>query len=605
MTMENANAQGTFGLLGRAMDDGEKAFDPRRLSPCAAVRFPVRRLAQARVLWLNQRWFLEHGLNTRLPDIRKAVECELLDQYAVLAIPRGDPHSDDDPWLEADRYGGTGGAFHGGSGRCGMRGAYNAKGIGKTPLVSEKVDAGHRSGFLSLKEAVREAVAAEICHAELPWGAVPIVAIIDTGFTHRPDVAAPEERCAIVVRPNFIRPAHLERSIFFGDAGTPASQQFMDACRVRDTVRAIGRQPDVYPSVRETFTRLARQLGTARAWRLWQGRFLSSNLSMDGALIDFGAFRAVPSWRKCIGLAGECFGTEVKQLRIAFTSVLYYFAKYSEAGDLDFDFNLVYKELAAIEDAAFMTACLEGLGVPPDRFGPQPELQALLSAYYQRQQAIAEGDGADGAPSSIYTRLSQGRWSGAGAGSEQRLAERLLCELERLQSAGLPVSPTRTRAFFEPRRQLNYATSMAAATELEQQLTEAADHAALVDRFIEEQYSASIRKWPSLPVEFEVLEQATDIASAALVCRNLMTGELVLHVEGPVLDDALWALGRRLETEALEIIRSGKGGRRGCFRAVVRDRDAALAMLAAAGVDVERRMRRFAQGEDMTMEAAA
>lgn len=605
MTMENNNGQHASGLLGTAMDDRETAFDPRRLSSCAVVRFPVRRIAEARVLWLNRRWFLERGLNILRPETREVVETELLETYAVHAIPPGEAVSVDSGWLEADRYGGTGGALHGGSGRCGLRGAYNAKGIGKTPLVPKTVDAGHSSGYLSLKEAVREAIAAEICQAELPWGAIPILAIIDTGFTHRQEADAEEERCAIVVRPNFVRPAHLERSIFFGDAGAPSSQQFIDACRVRETVRALGRQPGIYPSVRETFTRLASQLGTARARRLWQGRFLSSNLSIDGAFIDFGAFRTVPSWRKCVGLAGECFGAEVKQLRLAFTSVLYYFARYSEEGDLDFDFDLFYRELEKIEEAAFMTACLTGLGVPPHRFGPQPVLQGLLSAYYQQQQAIPEGDGADGPASAVHALLSEAPAGGGGAGGERILAGQLLRELNRLRAAGLPVSPTRTRAFFEPRRQLNYATSVAAVAQLERQFDKASDPAALVERYIVEQFCASVRTWPAVPAEFEVLEQATDIASAVLICRNLLNGDLALHVEGPLLSDGLWVLGGRLKMDTLEHIQGGKGGRRGCFSVVMRDRATALAMLAASGVDVEGRMHRFAQGNDVAMEAAA
>jgi hypothetical protein len=467
------------------------------------------------------------------------------------------------------------------------------------------VDAQHKTGLLSLKEAMREAVNAEVCRSELPYGAVPILAIIDTGFTHRLDASAPEERCAIVVRPNFIRPAHFERNIFFGDSGTPASHQFRDACRVRDAVRTLDREPDLYPSVREMFTRFARQLGTARAQRLWQGRFLSSNLSIDGAFVDFGAFRATPNWRRCVGLAGEVFGTEIGQLRRAFASVLYYYAKYSTADELGFEVKPFYAELAQIEDRAFLDGCLAGLGVPRDRFQGQSALEGLLLAYYRQQQATPMGDSADGDPFSIYELLCGRRSLRAAPGADRVIAEQLIAELDRLERAGLPVSRSRTRAFFEPRRLLNYATSVAAASDLERRLDGAADPADLVGRHIEAQYSASIRAWRAVPAELEVLRQATDIASAVLVCRDLRSGELELRMQGPEIGGRLHLLGRTFETEGLERARAIQPGQRTTYRQRLAGDDPEAWRIAGQGLELSGRLTAFAEGAAPVLEAAA
>lgn len=201
------------------------------------VPFPVGRLPDASLLWLNERWFHDLGMAIHDTPTRARISASLLERFAVTSI---EAHcvagSFGGQTLGADRYGGSGGAIHGGSGRCGSDGMLIAKGTGPTPLVSEAHDWSHSHGCLYLYDAIREAVASEILNAEAPHGAVPIVAIIDAGFSLARTDADEPERCAILIRPAFLRLAHFERSLYFGTSGSANSDQFQDSLRVKDAI---------------------------------------------------------------------------------------------------------------------------------------------------------------------------------------------------------------------------------------------------------------------------------------------------------------------------------------------------------------------------------
>ena len=133
--------------------DGFRRLDPGVLSEHVYVRFEVSRLSSASVVWLNDRWLIQLGLDPMDLATRQGFIDELLSSFAVQSIDqlKADGHCRPaDGFLNADRYGGTDGTIHGGSGRCGSKHGYIAKGIGRTPLVSTLADPGHSNGFLSL-----------------------------------------------------------------------------------------------------------------------------------------------------------------------------------------------------------------------------------------------------------------------------------------------------------------------------------------------------------------------------------------------------------------------------------------------------------------------
>ena len=285
------------------------------------VPFAVRRLAGAELAWLNERWFGSIGINCAHPPTRAALEQLLLTEYGVV-VPEpelpGDLFTGPEVTFWAERYGATGGSTQGGGGRVGMKGAISVKGIGRTPLVSAVVDWQHSHGALWLEEAVREAVFAEIVAREFPHGAVPVLAVIATGIERPLEDGVETGERALVLRPNFLRIASLQRTIFFGTSGHRGADQYRDAVRTADLWERLWtpeheevRRQVACPTLEETFLHVGEQYGFGHCLRLWPGPIFSSNLSLDGRLLDFGSMRALPSWYRAQSkLASHSFGGE-------------------------------------------------------------------------------------------------------------------------------------------------------------------------------------------------------------------------------------------------------------------------------------------------------
>ncbi len=284
------------------------------LSPQLYVPFTVHRLRHARVVWLNEPWFAAAGREVGTPAQRRHVERWLLDRYAV-----GVPGEDDPAALFigppltywADRYGAPSGSMHGGSGRVGTLGAFNVKGVGRTPLVGDQSDWYHSHGCMWLEEAMREAILASVAARLFPHGAVPVIAVIDAGCRYNWRNGKQGARRALIVRPAFLRVASFMRSIFFGTCGMPGSAQWSDALRVRDLWTAEWPTPGVADLLTNAFAVIGYQYGWGRVHRLWPGPPFASNLTLTGALVDFGSFRAMPDWSRAQGeAASHGFGAE-------------------------------------------------------------------------------------------------------------------------------------------------------------------------------------------------------------------------------------------------------------------------------------------------------
>jgi hypothetical protein len=249
------------------------------------VPFGVQPLPNARVLWLNRRWLTQQEL--------PFAEAALLEQFAISTPGERIVH--------ADRYGDPRGTSpHGGSGRVATIGKFQVKGIGPTPLVGDATWI-HSHGHMSLTEAICEAIFGEILDQELPFGAVPAIAIIDCGEVMKTPHG--ELRRALVVRPAALRPAHLLRAASFVPSTGLAVTPSPDATRVREAIAHLASMKDVDLArlhlprdIAELLDRLAQQAATADALRLFTGGLFASNVSLTGAILDFGVARALYSW---------------------------------------------------------------------------------------------------------------------------------------------------------------------------------------------------------------------------------------------------------------------------------------------------------------------
>ncbi len=260
------------------------------------VAVPLTRLQGATLLWLNAEEAEADPAWVRLNGDRAAYAKHLLAACAYRVSADGETP---DRTGTADRYGGGGIGSNGGSGRAAIIGPYCVKGVGRTPLIGRDVDVGHASGGAYLEECVRESLLAEILHRELPYGAVRTLAIIATGTVQvwQTDQGPKPERCCLLVRRAFLRPAHLERAPLY--RGTEDLPGLADAHRVRCTIAALERHAGGTDQLQDQmtagFARWSQQLAATYLLCLPHGGVSSSNVSLDGRLLDFGATAAVPS----------------------------------------------------------------------------------------------------------------------------------------------------------------------------------------------------------------------------------------------------------------------------------------------------------------------
>src|SRR5215469_14635939 len=149
------------------------------------VPFRACRLVEPTVAWINDRWFAERGLLTHIDGALRRRVCDwMLNSFAITAVAERQTPSDIEQAVlgQADRYGSSSGTSpHGGSGRVATVGRFQVKGVGRTPLVGAGVPWIHSHGVASMREAVYEAIMGEIFNAELPFGSIPVIAIVDAG----------------------------------------------------------------------------------------------------------------------------------------------------------------------------------------------------------------------------------------------------------------------------------------------------------------------------------------------------------------------------------------------------------------------------------------
>lgn len=264
--------------------------------------FPLSmaRLPQARVVWVNQRVMRQDPAFTTCGGTLDDYQAHLLRSCAYVVADR--PSENEEAVIGvADRYGGIRIGHNGGSGRAVVVNGYHVKGVGRTPLVSVLTEAGHASGGAYLEECVRETIFSELIAAEYPGGAVPTLAIIDTGLVQWWHVDAgplPERRC-LLVRPAFVRPAHFERAAGF--IAADPTDGYADARRVDHAFRVAktlwGRDA-LSATYGKLWSMWAEQLAYGFIHRLPHGGDSTSNIAMDGSLLDFGATTATPSWAR-------------------------------------------------------------------------------------------------------------------------------------------------------------------------------------------------------------------------------------------------------------------------------------------------------------------
>ena len=371
---------------------------PEALAQALYAPFEVKAFANPKVAWLSHRYWIGEGVDSAAPEIRSQLEADLLGRYAF-AVP--DPRDPDELFtgktrqFHADRYGAAAGARHGGSGRAGDCDGFNVKGIGRTPLVDPHAPWDHAHGHMWLEEAIRDAIYSEFAQLECPKPGSRIVAIIDTGTRATTKDGQPGDRRAIVVRTAGLRFAHLERSILFGSGGTPDSEQYKDAARVEAAfqyIAAKARQSGQGLSsfLQNAFYQVAEHIGYARCWRIGYD-FFSSNVLLNGGLMDFGGFSFLASWHHAwretdADAAQRDFDAFVSSMQI----ISFNAAKYLP-GEAPLDAAHLMTRFEGRVQSAFETE-IEQICAPLWEHFPHmiSNIQDILAAHYAQAQSLID-----------------------------------------------------------------------------------------------------------------------------------------------------------------------------------------------------------------------
>lgn len=536
------------------------------MSSSLLTLFPVEYIgSKCEVLWINQRWLQGNGLETQREEVFNDVILSLIEHFGVRSLETG---SAKPCYLfGAERYGDTGGSLIGGGGRSGIFGNFNAKGIGLTPLASNFVDSEYKTGRLPLSEAIREVVFSEITAAELPHSSVPVIAILTTGEKFSFSKDSEPENCAIIIRPNFLRPAHFERSIFFGSSGFRGSDQYIDTIRVKQMIQSVSlfKNTDSAADYLEIiFDKFSQQIGESNAHRLWSGQFSTSNISTDGKVVDFGAFRTLSSWQQARGRLNQKFGKDHERLACAYRSLSHYFEKYANRKNNYTSLESLTKYFKKKEEFFFKKACIKQF--PYSYLSPNSAncFSELMFSYYSKQQQHSYQEG--NKPSETYRPwIHKYLWrqifsKGKAAKSdnlESEISEQVYYLLKDCSSKFEKEVPFSTACnhilrWLCPRPLLHFTNALKISKNIACSLSgDIEDDRQNVGRKINKLILKNRRVWNNLPVNFHPTDFEFDGISYFI--KGIETGCRIptSYVYAPIYENKFYLNGHKFDVETL------------------------------------------------------
>jgi hypothetical protein len=543
------------------------------IGPDATVSFSANKLRNPSVAWINERWFLERQLDLTDQQVRDRLEQWLLSEYAFVIPDDNDSLCEVEPVTKtfyADSYGATYWASHGGSGRVGINGHFQVKGIGKTPLAVEIThDWGHSHGCLSFEEALREAVYSEITANEFPHGAVPILAVIDTGLRYAHANGKVTERRALTVRPVVVRPAYFERALSFRPAEGEHEARTRDVRRVKQMVQYLessmlgSDQPTLQKTLTNSFNAFARQVAHSRAHRLFQGNYASSNLSLDGALLDFGAARALPNWCSSFSMNhSKGFGNEVQELTDVIRSVVFYVNKYKNSQSAEVNSDKIIAEFTKEIERAFANEllCLVHLENVKDDHIKEAAATAIYE-YYTLQQRVEVRfqNGCIQKLGWMGDMLSVGTHPIDRYSAEYAVWAKLVSAVCSSSLDAKAKSVALRRMWTTAARLLPLRLEIVRDTLIKRigELIAERDRSDCATRFgLEAEISGLIarnrRNWPFVPRNFIVLAQASSPRGSVLYCVDPESDEYFLWIEGVLLSERIWCIDRWLNRSLVD-----------------------------------------------------
>jgi hypothetical protein len=418
-----------------------------------------------------------------------------------------------------------------------------------------------------MHEAIYEAICGEILDAELPFGSVPVIAIIDAGETiPNSKHEALVDRRALIVRPAVLRPAHMQRSALFVSANESAGLgPGSDAKRTYDVIRYVGSLSVVElarkrlpRSLLDLCKRLVTQAAYADALRLYSGGLFSSNLSMNGAILDFGVGRAVDNWARYQPHAhAEGFGQDVGRIAQMAQTILFYarkaachdtawFADVVDAAKLQAHYAVVLREVFGF---IWTDEVL-------DRES-QRSLRAVMQKYFDLQQQHRRRERWDGRrPKNvtwIYDHLVDRRANGQEIDNgAESIAVHTVREI--LNYASSAIADVKTHCWRSAARLLQPRSELT-RDKIDQRIGEltgrspTAETAERIRRLIEDVVGETRRWWFSVPFDVSISSQRMSYGCTVLQGVSGRSDAEVLWIEG-IMSGGRFVWGDRILDDA-------------------------------------------------------
>jgi hypothetical protein len=285
----------------------------RTLGPTSFVPYRVRKLARARVVWVNFRLLRELGIEIPPGGLTPEWERRILDTFAWWVPRPVDPESAfTDEWREiwALRYGGKGIADGFGGARNGLFGQVDSKSSGVNSLIGASEgdwDEFPNKGTGALVNAINAAIHGETMTCELPNESNRTILIIEPGLVTQYPLNA---RYSGGVEVNGIEirlPSDRAAAYMWAEYGMGPLQD-SEAARLAENARlltnALPMPPGARPSsererlragLLEWARRLGRQSGAADVEGIYHGATSPSNGLLGGGFMDVDNSTSLPA----------------------------------------------------------------------------------------------------------------------------------------------------------------------------------------------------------------------------------------------------------------------------------------------------------------------
>ncbi|MEO3690020.1 hypothetical protein [Roseateles paludis] len=319
---------------------------------------------------------------------------------------------DGDALALADRYGGRGVGRNGGSGRCGVVGDIQIKGLGRTPLAAMSAPFWHSFGGSSLQDCLREVYFTRFAEAALPHGVTKVFAAIatETFIPAYPGSAGSAEivpRC-ILLREFDIRFAHLMPARHFLSPDL-AEGDALRTISMREWAREhLQLSRNEWPLITTASTRAldallkkqAEQIARAISKRFVHGGVGPSNVCLSGRWLDFSASHILPHYGIVTGRRGPHYLVE-QATHLARMLSRCIARSFPTSIAPHFGANYYYLSFMQWFWVAFGEALLRLSGLPiVDRCAIRDELEALLVQMFPGTDLVRNAGLADEYPES-------------------------------------------------------------------------------------------------------------------------------------------------------------------------------------------------------------